>query len=93
MEFFDEVVIEGAGRDSRLIAKDSVTSKSVILYEEELITSYSSPSDHVRITDKRVQLTSREVFTSDVDLKAFAAAIAKKASMVNRAKRAYFAAQ
>lgn len=92
MEFFDEVVIEGTGRDSRLIAKDSVTPKSVILNEEELITSYTSPRDHVRITDKRFELTSREVFTNDVDLKAFAEAIAKKASMVNRAKHAYFAA-
>lgn len=90
MEFFDEVVIEGTGRDCRLVAKDDVTQQSVILNEEEFMTSYSSGTDAVTIADKRVQLKSRQVFPEGVGAKAFADAISQKAHEVNRARMSIF---
>lgn len=86
MEFFDEVVIEGTGRDSRLVAKDDVNQQSVILNEAEFTACCSSGTDPVTIADKRVQLKSRQVFPEGVGAKAFIDAISQKAHEVNRAR-------
>ena len=90
MELFDEVVIEGVGENSRLVAKDTVQNKSFVLEEGKVITG-TPPSgryDSVVIVESgATQIKSRKIFTSAGDADAFAKEIANKAFEVSKAKR------
>lgn len=89
MELFDEVVIEGTGENSRLVAKDTVEDKAFVLKEGDVIASeapFGLRDSVVIVSAGMTEIRSREIFTDLEKAKALAAEIAGKASEVSKAK-------
>ena len=90
MELFDEVVIEGTGENSRLVAKDTVQDERFVLNEQEVMPSilpFAPRGSVVTVEDGTKRLRSRIIFTDIKMAKALVKDIADKAVEVSKAKR------